>query len=491
MGASIASGMGGRVGAGPPGDLKQFLVPSLELSLGIAGCLAMLAGAAPVANLEARLMETGFLVGLVLFLGWFVVRLDRGHLRLTMIGTQAAAMILPPPLAGLVGLVAGISWFRQGPQGHRYLGAGATIFWTSTACLIRVAIGSGSVVEASVGLVAVALWMTLMNWTLTLSGLSILTQEPVSSIARLAFSRTFFAAFLYFSLAAIVIANLMDGSLRGYIVSVVVAVLSVTLTETVAERRSREALEAQIADSQRHLGYSRAVEGVVHSLRHQLAITKGYVEDVLEMRLGSRARGRAIGAQAATDVALHMLDRLSASASPRIEIAKDPVNLAEIANASAEMVRGMAAGQRTRVEVTGHVRPALANVDPAMLREVVTELVINALQAVGHGGWVRLTVGTRRGGWASLSVADSGPGITDQQRDHLFEPHYTTKPSGTGMGLFTAFGIVREHGGQLIYEGGAKPGAVFTLLVPLAASSAKSPEPIAEPGDGLNPLRIS
>src|ERR1700694_5420209 len=106
-----------------------------------------------------------------------------------MIGTKAAAMILPPPRSGLVGLVAGISWFRHGPQGHRYLGAGATIFWTSTASLIRVAIGSGSVAEASAGLVTAALWMTLMNWTLTLSGLSIITQEPVRHIARLAFSR--------------------------------------------------------------------------------------------------------------------------------------------------------------------------------------------------------------------------------------------------------------------------------------------------------------
>ena len=104
---------------------------------------------------------------------------------------------------------------------------------------------------------------------------------------------------------------------------------------------------------------------------------------------------------------------------------------------------------------------------------------------------VKLSTGTRRGGWASLSVADSGPGISDQQRDHLFEPHYTTKPAGTGMGLFTAFGVVREHGGQLIYEGGSKPGATFTVLIPVVAASAKGAEPIPEPGDGLNPVRIA
>jgi signal transduction histidine kinase len=59
------------------------------------------------------------------------------------------------------------------------------------------------------------------------------------------------------------------------------------------------------------------------------------------------------------------------------------------------------------------------------------------------------------------------------------------------MGLFTAFGVVREHGGQLIYEGGPKQGATFTVLIPVATTSAKSAEPVAEAGDGLNPVRIA
>jgi signal transduction histidine kinase len=357
--------------------------------------------------------------------------------------------------------------------------------------VLRLTIGSGSVSRTVIGLTLVAVSMTLANWLVNLIELTVLTDEPILKTARAVFSRSFVAAFVYFALAATLIFGVMDGSSRGYLLAVVVALLSVTLTDTLAERRSRAALEARVADSQRHLGYSRALESVVHSLRHQLAISKGYLEDVLDMRIGTQARGRALRAKASTDAALHMLDRLSASASPRVEIARDPVDLTKIAIGAAEMVRGLAAGQRTRVEVPWQVRSVLANGDPGMLREVATELVINALQAVGHGGSVKLSTGTRRGGWASLSVADSGPGISDQQRDHLFEPHYTTKPGGTGMGLFTAFGVVREHGGQLIYEGGTKEGATFTVLIPVATASAKGAEPVAEPGDGLNPVRIA
>ena len=488
----LASPLVGR-GEGPAeaSAAKPYVIPGLELALGTGGCLAIWAGSHARAEPSVELAEAAFLVILVIFFGRFVVRLDRGHLRLTMIATQAAAMILAPPAAGLVGLIAGISWFRQGPPGYRYLGAGATIFWTVTASLLRVRLGSTSWWGAALGLVLVAVWMTLMNWGLTILGLSLLTDEPGTQIARKAFSRAFVAAFLYFSLAAILIANVMDGSPRGYLLAVVVGLLSVTLTETLAERRSRAALEAQVADNQRHVGYSRALEGVVHTLRHQLAISKGYLEDVLEARLSPLSRSRAEAAKSSTDVALVMLDRLSASASPRIQVAPEAVNLQEIAISSAEVVRGMATGQRTRVEIGGQVRPVPVRGDPAMLREVVTELLINGLQAVEHGGLVTVSVGTRRGGWGHLSVSDTGPGISERLRDHLFEPHYTTKAAGTGMGLFTAFGVVREHGGQLIYEGGSEAGAIFTILIPLSPVSAKSSEAVAETGDGLDPARIA
>jgi signal transduction histidine kinase len=468
------------------------VVPSLELALAVAGGVAMLAGSGRAGKgVQEELFNGFFLAGLVVFFGWFVVRLDRGYLRLTMIGTQASAMVLAPPMAGLVGLVAGLSWFRHGPNGYRYLGIGATIFWTATASLIRSSIGGGSEFEAAIGLASVALWMTLVNWAHTLASLAVLTGEPVGDIAKSAFSRAFVAAFVYFSLAAVLIANMIDGSVGGYLLAVVVALLSVTLTETIAERRRRAALEAQVADNQRYVGYSRAMEGVAHSLRHQLAISKGYLEDVLESKLAHQPRGRAQAAKASTDVALQILDRISASTSPKVVIAREPVNLKDIAVASAELVRGRAEGQGTHFEVTGKARPVRVSGDPALLREVVTELSINALDAAGHGGAITLTVSKRRGGWGALSVADSGPGIVDDQREHLFEPHYTTKPEGTGMGLFTAFGVVREHGGKLVYEGSSKRGAVFTILIPTVTRSAEGSEPVAVAGDGLNPAVVA
>jgi signal transduction histidine kinase len=99
------------------------------------------------------------------------------------------------------------------------------------------------------------------------------------------------------------------------------------------------------------------------------------------------------------------------------------------------------------------------------MREVITNLLNNAIDAVDQGGRVEATTGRRGNGWPYFSIGDNGPGISEEQRRRLFEPHFTTKEGGTGLGLFMSYGIVREHQGQLIYEGNRR-GAVFTVTLP-------------------------
>ena len=120
-------------------------------------------------------------------------------------------------------------------------------------------------------------------------------------------------------------------------------------------------------------------------------------------------------------------------------------------------------------EVQLGIRESAADVkvraDPLLLREVMTNLVNNAIDAAPEGGRVDLSTGRRTNGSPFVSVADNGPGVTEDHRHHLFEPHFTTKEGGTGLGLFMSYGIVREHQGQLIYEGNRR-GAVFTVTLP-------------------------
>ena len=107
----------------------------------------------------------------------------------------------------------------------------------------------------------------------------------------------------------------------------------------------------------------------------------------------------------------------------------------------------------------------MVRADPLLLREVITNLVNNAIDAAPAKGRVNITTGRRTNGSPFVTVADNGPGVSEENRHHLFEPHFTTKENGTGLGLFMSYGVIREHQGQLLFEGNHR-GAVFTVVLP-------------------------
>lgn len=74
----------------------------------------------------------------------------------------------------------------------------------------------------------------------------------------------------------------------------------------------------------------------------------------------------------------------------------------------------------------------------------------------------------RRADLGAMTVADNGPGVAPADRSLLFTPRFSRHQGGLGLGLFSAFAVLREHGGELVYEGG-DAGAIFTMLLPQAS----------------------
>ena len=121
--------------------------------------------------------------------------------------------------------------------------------------------------------------------------------------------------------------------------------------------------------------------------------------------------------------------------------------------------------------VTVQVRLAqsvLVQTIPVLLERVVNSLVRNAVEAMPHGGTVTLW-GEVRGDELLLSVRDTGEGIAPEARERLFEPFYTTKQGGVGLGLFFARRIARGLGGDITAAPGVQKGTEFTVRVPLGA----------------------
>ena len=119
--------------------------------------------------------------------------------------------------------------------------------------------------------------------------------------------------------------------------------------------------------------------------------------------------------------------------------------------------------------------PAL-RVDPELVAQLLLGLVTNAAEALAPGGTIELRA-SERDGAVVLAVADDGPGVPEAERERIFEPFYTTKPRGTGLGLAMAERIARAHGGELRLAPGAGvglrgSGACFELVLPRTAGGA-------------------
>jgi len=114
--------------------------------------------------------------------------------------------------------------------------------------------------------------------------------------------------------------------------------------------------------------------------------------------------------------------------------------------------------------------------DFAQLQIVLGNLLRNAREAMPEGGCLSLSA-RREGRWVEISVSDTGVGIGDEDRRHILEPLYTTKPRGMGLGLAISRAIVEKHGGVLRVESEPDKGATFTVTLPAAEARTEGVEP--------------
>jgi signal transduction histidine kinase len=121
---------------------------------------------------------------------------------------------------------------------------------------------------------------------------------------------------------------------------------------------------------------------------------------------------------------------------------------------------------------------------PGEMRQVFSNLIANAVEAMGEGGVLTLRVregnGSRGQSGVQVTVADNGPGIPAEVRTRIFEPFFTTKgEKGTGLGLWVVQGILQKYGGTIRLRTSTTPnrrGTSFSILLPKAAPAAESAE---------------
>jgi two-component system, cell cycle sensor histidine kinase and response regulator CckA len=234
---------------------------------------------------------------------------------------------------------------------------------------------------------------------------------------------------------------------------------------------------------------SRLAGGMAHDFNNLLGIIASYAafasEAILEATQdGDRSRLAAAAAdlkeiQLATGRATVRTRQLLAFAG-RSAGRLVPVDLNDIVNRA---VTEGARGQR-RIEVVRRLAVGLPSVigDPGEYHRAFISLVQNAYEAMPHGGTLEVaTSATARGGVAGveLRVSDTGVGMTDDVREHAFEPYFTTKDYGlgAGLGLATVFGIARRAGGAVDIDSTRGAGTTVTMWLPVGRLQLVAPTP--------------
>jgi two-component system, NtrC family, sensor histidine kinase HydH len=206
--------------------------------------------------------------------------------------------------------------------------------------------------------------------------------------------------------------------------------------------------------------------GLAHEIRNPLASIEGAVT-VLQRESPSEARRLEF-----LDIIHKESRRLNRLLNSFLDFAKpaEPdlkvVEIDELLESVISLARHADGDGRLELRKEIQAGASRLKCDPEQMKQVFLNLVMNAVQAMPHGGTVVLAA-RRDKGRIVIDVEDQGPGISQDKLERVFDPFFTTKDAGTGLGLSVAHQIVRQHGGGLTIPRNSPTGATFRVSLPL------------------------
>ena len=239
-------------------------------------------------------------------------------------------------------------------------------------------------------------------------------------------------------------------------------------------------LEEQLRRSERLAALGRLAAGIAHEIRNPLSSIKGFAT-ILAGRFQEEDRSRKIA-----DVMVQEVERLNRVVTELLDFArptelnKQPHDAAGLIRHSLRLIESDARRQNVEIEWTIHPDDLRLEVDPDRFAQVLLNLYLNSLQAMEGGGRLRIEV-TGQSDQVVLKVTDSGKGIAPEHLAHIFDPYFTTKPRGVGLGLANVHKLVEAHGGDVEAESTPGKGTCFTIRLP-SSTIRLAPEDVGSIG---------
>lgn len=243
--------------------------------------------------------------------------------------------------------------------------------------------------------------------------------------------------------------------------------------EALAEEN--EQLRKQVERTERLKAVATLAAGMAHEIKNPLASIKTFAEYLPEKFDDPAFREKF------AKIMGQEVDKMNALVQRLLEFAKPsppqlgPVKVSDAMKETLEFIHGTLLNRQIQIDASLSEDDEV-KADAAQLKQVFLNILLNSVEAMDHPG--RITISTaRENGHLQVTVADTGPGIAPKDLQHVFDPFYTTKPGGTGLGLSVVHSIIRQHGGRINVKSTVGKGTTVEIQLPANGVATRDPRP--------------
>jgi len=253
--------------------------------------------------------------------------------------------------------------------------------------------------------------------------------------------------------------GVMSGVLLAALLGLAVGLLGYRRVVTL-ERRTRHA--------ERLAELGTLTGGLAHEIKNPLStiqLNLQLLQEDLTPTIEDRAVRRLETIRRETSRLRDILDDFLRYAG-RLELDRKPTELNALLEELADFFSPQAQLQKVQLRLSKSPAELIATIDPKLIKQALLNLMLNALQAMPQGGDLILKL-TRQGDAAVIDVIDTGTGFAEEAAQRIFDAYYSTKKSGTGLGLAMTRRLIHEHGGRIAVHSDVGKGSRFSITLPI------------------------
>ncbi|AWH89094.1 two-component system sensor histidine kinase AtoS [Limnobaculum parvum] len=232
---------------------------------------------------------------------------------------------------------------------------------------------------------------------------------------------------------------------------------------------AKKEVQRRIEQTERLATLGELMAGVAHEVRNPLTAISGFVQILKDSETDPQRLEYTQIILKEVHSINKVIQQLLDFARPRPSLYQK-INLNQVINQSLILVKTK--GIEARIDFVVKLEEPLSDIeaDGELLKQVLLNLLINAVQSIAARGEIIITTRALSPDWQEITISDNGCGINDEIKTKIFDPFYTTKPSGTGLGLSISHRIITAHDGDITLTSKLNQGTTFTIVLPVKHS---------------------